>query len=156
MFAPGFQRGSFNCTFHCSHSLKGMIACCFRYIRQPGFAKILLLVVQGSLRTFIFNRFISHNDNYLNHRNQTKVSFLKDFSKILSLSPIFVTTWQCILSEIDLIVLPLAISFIIRTFFLSCKIFFVTSYIARRIMKLIAWATSFIEERVDFEITLLI
>ena len=47
--------------------------------------KILLVVAQGILRTFFFNRFILRKDNYLNHRDQTEVSFMKDFSKILSL-----------------------------------------------------------------------
>ena len=41
----------------------------------------------------------------------------------MSLSFIFVTTWRSILSEIDLVVLPLAISFIIRTFSLSARSF---------------------------------
>ena len=95
----------------------------FVIFSSPASLTILLLVVQGIQRTFIFNRFTSRNDNYLNHRDQTKVSFLKDFSKILSLSRIFVTTWRCILSEIDLIVLPLAIYFIIRTFSPSARSF---------------------------------
>ena len=41
----------------------------------------------------------------------------------MSLSFIFVTTWRSILSGIDLVVLPLAISFIIRTFSLSARSF---------------------------------
>ena len=70
--------------------------------------------------------FLDHSmrkDNYLNHRDQTEVSFLRDFSKILSLSFVFVTTWRSIPSEIDLVVLPLAISFIIRTFSPSARSF---------------------------------
>ena len=47
--------------------------------------KILLLVAQGFLRTLFFNRFILRKDNCLKHRDQTEVSIMKDFSKILSL-----------------------------------------------------------------------
>ena len=45
----------------------------------------------------------------LNHRVQTKVSALKDFSKILTLASIFVNTQRLIHSEMDLFVLALAI-----------------------------------------------
>ena len=72
----------------------------FPTFSSPASLKIILLVAQGILRAFFYNRFILRNEN---------------FSKMMSLSFIFVTTWRSILSEIDLVVLPLAISFIVRT-----------------------------------------
>ena len=94
----------------------------------------------------------------LRHRDQTEVSSLKDFPpRIPILSPISVITQRFILSAIDLFVLYLIQQLIYLFYFFYNKDFFAlykicsTSHIARGIIKLIAWTTSFLEERQDFD-----
>ena len=139
-------------TFDRSYSLKSAIPCGFRYTWQPSFVKDSLA---SCSRHSTYVLFSDHAlTMILNNRDQTEASS-KNFSKMLSLSTILAPTWLVIvLSAIDLvIVLPFAISFIyIKDFF--DPFFFSTSNIAPRIMKLLAWTTSFIEERLhDFEFT---
>ena len=111
--------------------------------------KIIALVAPGILSTFFSIDLYRALKISLSHRDQNEVSSLKDF---FTLSPISVITQRYFLSAIDVFVLTLAISFITRTFSPSARSFF-TCHIARGIIKLIAWTTSFLEERLDFYIT---
>ena len=65
--------GSFNHTFRVSRVRLRVVFAIFSSLAS---LKILLLVAQGILCTFFLNRFILRKDNYLNHRDQTEVSFL--------------------------------------------------------------------------------
>ena len=88
----------------------------------------------------------------LNHRDQTEVSSLKDFSK----NPYTFCHHTAIHSFSNLFIyFDFGYFFYSKDFFAFCKVFF-KFHVARGIIKLIAWTTSFLEERLDFEITRLI
>ena len=91
----------------------------------------------------------------LNHRNQTDVSSLKDFSKNPYTFPYYCHHTAIYSSRNCFICFGFGYFFYSKEFFAFYKVFS-TFYIAWRIIKLIAWATSFLEERLDFEITWLI
>ena len=88
----------------------------------------------------------------LNHRNQTDVSSLKDFSK----NP-YTFTYFCHYTAIyffsnRFICFDWLISSIRRSFSPSARSFSHLMHIAWGIIKLISWTTSFLEERLDIEI----
>ncbi len=125
---PGCQR-SFNHTFDQSHSPKGTFACGFCYIWQPSFFKdYFTCCSRHSVRTLLFNRFIYHFDTDFKSPRSERDFLLEGFF----INLVTVATWRIILSSIELFVFPLP-------FLLD----FSTSHIARRIIKLIAWATPF-------------
>ena len=113
---------------------------------------------------FFFNRFISRIENKFkpprSDRGFLFERFFQKSSQWLTLSPISVITQRFILLTTDLSILTLVISFITRTFSPSARSFphpiFSTFHIARGIIKLIARTTSFLEERLGFEISWLI
>ena len=91
----------------------------------------------------------------LNHRNETDASSLKDFSK----NP-YTFTYFCHHTVIYsfrncFICFDFGHFFYNKEFFAFYNVF-PTFYIAWRIIELIAWTTSFLEKRLDFEITWLI
>ena len=91
----------------------------------------------------------------LNHRDQIEVSSLKDFSK----NPC-TFTYFCHHTAIHsftnwFVCFDFTYFFYSQDFFAFCKVFS-KFHIARGIIKLIAWTTSFLKERLDFEITWLI
>ena len=125
IFVPSCQRRYFNQTLDRNHYPNGMIACglCL-IISQPSFVK------NNSACCSRHSVYVFSIDSYhalkrsLNHRDQTEISSLKDFSK----NP-YTFTYFChhtaiyILSAIDLFVLTLAISFMTRTFSSSARSF---------------------------------
>ena len=82
--------------------------------------KIIPLAAPGILSKFFSIDSCHALKLSLNHRDQTQVSSMKDFSKN---SHISVITQRFILSAIDLFVLTLVISFIARTFSPSARSF---------------------------------
>ena len=141
------QRRYFNHTFDRRHYPNRTL--CF--IWQPSFVRNY----SGCCSMRSIYVFSTHNyyalTISLNRHHQTEVSSLKDFSKILILSLTSVITQQFILLAIDLL-------FYFGYFFynkdyLAFRKIFSTSYIAQRTIKLIAWTTSFLDERLDFENT---
>ena len=85
--------------------------------------KIIPLVAPAILSTFFSIDSYHALKLSLNHRDQTEVSSLKNFLKILTLSNISVITQRLILSAIDLFVFILVISFTARTFLPSARFF---------------------------------
>ena len=61
-FVPRFQGRSFNLTFDGSYSLKGTIACGFRYIWQSSFGKNSSACRSRHSTYAFFNRFIAHDE----------------------------------------------------------------------------------------------
>ena len=117
--------------------------------------KIIPLVAPGILSTFFSIDSYHALKISLNHRDQTEVSFLKDFSK----NP-YNLTYFChhiaIYSFSNWFTcFDFGYFFYNKDFFAFYKVFS-TSHIARVIITLIAWTTFFLEERLDFEITWLI
>ena len=91
----------------------------------------------------------------LNHRNPTEISSLKDFPE----NP-YTFTYFCHHREFYsfinwFICFDFGYFFYNKDFFAFCKVFS-SSHIARGIIEVIAWTTSFLEERLDFEIEWLI
>ena len=90
----------------------------------------------------------------LNHRDQTEVSSLKDFSKN-SYTFIYFCHHTAIYSFSNwFISFDFGYFFYNKDFFAFCKVFS-TSHIARGLIKLIAWSP-LLQEPLDFEITWLI
>ena len=129
-----------------------MIACGSSFIWQPSFVKNYSAFCSRHFVRIFFNRFISCIKLSLNHRDQTEVSSLKDFST----NP-YTFTYFCHHTAIHsisnrFICFYFGFFFHGKDFFTFCKVFS-AFHIARGIIKLIAWTTSFLEERLDFEIT---
>ena len=146
-FVPMCQRKHFYHTFYQRLYSNRTIACVLCFIWHPSFVRNY----SGILSTFF-----SIHDYYaltisLNHHHQTEVSSLKDFSTYSLTS---VITQQFILLPVDSF-FYLDYFFHNKDFLAFCKIFS-TSHIAWGIIKLIAWTTSFLEERLDSEITWLV
>ena len=119
-----------------------------------GSLKIIPLVAPGILSTFFSIDSYHTLTISLNHRDQTEVSSLKDFSKNS-----YTFTYFCHHTAIYsfsnwFICFDFGYFFYNKDIFAFCKVFS-TSHIARRIIKLIAWTTSFLE-CLDFEITWII
>ena len=114
--------------------------------------KIIPLVAPGILSTFFSIDSYHALKTSLNHRDQTEVSSLKDFSK----NP-YTFTYFCHHTAIYsfsnwFICFDFGYFIYSKDFFAFCK-GFSTFHIDRGIIKLIAWTSSFLEERLDFEIT---
>ena len=145
-----------------------MIACGLCFIWQPSFVKnYSACCSRNSVYVFSIDSYHALKIS-LNHHDQTEVFYLKDFST-LSLSKSFphfpyrnpyTFTYFCHHTAIYsfsnwFICFYFGYFFYNKDFFAFCKVFS-TSHIARGIVKLLAWTTSFLEERLDFEITWLI
>ena len=117
--------------------------------------KIIPFVVLGALgQVFPINLYHALKIR-LNHRNQTDVSSLKDFSKNPYTFPYFCHHTAIYSSRNCFICFGFGYFFYNKEFFAFYKVFS-TFYLAWRIVKLIARTTSILEERLDFEITWLI
>ena len=81
IFAPRCERRYFNHTFHQSYYRNGMIACGLSFFCSLASLKIIPLVALGPLATFCPINLYHALKIPLNHRNQTDVSSLKEFSK---------------------------------------------------------------------------
>ena len=114
--------------------------------------KIIALVAPGILSTFVLIDSYHALKISLNHRDQTEVSSLKDFSKNPCPFTYFCHHTAIYSFSNWFICFDFGYFFYIKDFFAFCKVFF-TSHIARGIIELLAWTTSFLEERLDFEIT---
>ena len=129
-----------------------MIACGLCLFCSLASLKIIPLVALGPLATFFPINLYHALKIRLNHRNQTDVSSLKDFFE----NP-YTFTYFCHHTAIYsfrncFICFDFVQFFYNKEFFALYKVF-PTFYIALRIIKLIAWTTSFLEERLDLEIT---
>ena len=113
--------------------------------------KIIALLLQAFYLRF-FNRFISRIEKSLNNLDQTEVSFLKDFSKNPYTFTYFCHHTECCCFRNLFICSEFGYFFYNKDFFAFCKVFSI-SHVTGGIIKLIAWTTSFLEERLDFEIT---
>ena len=98
--------------------------------------KIIPLVAPGILSTFL-NRFISRIENKFKPPRSDR-GFLFSSHSDLFFQQLIYLFWLWLFYNKD--------------FFAFCKVFS-TSHIARGIIKLTAWTTSFLDERLDFEIT---
>ena len=133
IFVPRCQRRYFNQTFYRSHYPNGMIACGLCFICQPS-------CVKNCSRGFLVDGFL---------KNPYTFTYFCHHTAIHSFSNWFIC-------------FDFGYFFYNKDFFAFCKDFFAfckvfsTFHIARRIIKLIAWTTSFLEERLDFDITWLI
>ena len=141
----------FNQTFYRSHYPSGMIACRLCFIWQPSFVKNYSTCCS---RHFVYVFSIDSNHALkisLNHCDQNEVSPLKDFSE----NP-YTFSYFChqtaIYSFSDWFICFDFSHFCYNKDFFAFRNLFSTSYIARGIIKLIAWTTSYL----DFEITWLI
>ena len=125
-----------------------MIACGVCFFCSLASLKITPLVALGPLATF-FPINLNHSLKIrVNHRNQNDVSSLKDF---------YTFTYFChhtAIYSFRFICFDFAYFFYNKEFFAFYKVFATFyMYIALRSIKLVAWTTSFLEERLDFEIT---
>ena len=141
-FVPRCQRRYFNHTFYRSYYRNGMIACGLCFFRSLASLKIIPLVALGPLATFFPINLYHALKIRLNHRNQTDVSSLKDFSK----NP-YTFTYFCHHTVIYsfrncFICFDFGHFFYNKEFFAFYKVFS-TSCIAWRIIKLIAWTPHF-------------
>ena len=122
----------------------GMIACGLCLIWQPSFVKNYSACCSRHSEYVCFNRFISRIENKFKQPwSDRGFVFEGFFQKSLHFH-------QFLSSHSDLFFQQL-----IYLFFAFCKVFS-TSHSARGIVELIAWTTSFLEKRLDFEITWLI
>ena len=123
IFVPRCQRRYFNQTFYRSHYPNGMIACGLCFIWQPSFVKnYSACCSRHSVDVFSIDSYHALKLS-LNLGDQNEVSSLKDFSKNPYTFTYFCHIQRFILSEIDLFVLTLVISFIARTFSHSARCF---------------------------------
>ena len=129
-----------------------MIVCDLYFIWQLSFVKkYSACCSRHSVYVFWFNSYHALKIS-LNHRNQTDVSPLKDFSKNPYTFTHFChhtaiysfTNWSCCFG--------FGYFFYHNQFFTFWKVFS-TFHIDERFIKLIAWTTSFLEERLHFKIT---
>ena len=105
ILVPRCQRRYFNQTFYRSHYPNGMIACGLRFIWQPSFVKNYSACCSGhSVHVFSIHSYLALK-LCLNHRDQTEVSSLMDFSKNPYTFAYSVITQRFILSAIDLFIL---------------------------------------------------
>ena len=132
-----------------------MIACGLCLIWLPSFVKNYSACCPKHSVYVCFNRLISCIENKFKLTTAIRRRFplWRIFLNILTLSPISVITQRFILSAIDLF-FDFGY-FFYKDFFAFCKVFS-TSHTARGIIELIAWIITFLEERLDFEITSLI
>ena len=123
IFVPRCQRRYFKQTLDRSHYPNGMIACGLCFIWQTSFVKNYSACCSGILSTFFTIDSYRTLKISLNHRNQTDVPSLKDFSKNPYTFTYFCHHTAIYSSAIDLFVLTLVISFITRTFSPSARSF---------------------------------
>ena len=129
-----------------------MIACDLYFICQLIFVKkYSACCSRHSVYVFSINSYHALKIS-LNHRNQIDVSSLRDFSK----NP-YTYTYFCHHKAIYSFT-SLSSCFCFGYFFYDKQFFafwkvFSTFHIIARIIKLIAWTTSFLEEHLHFEIT---
>ena len=155
IFVPRRQRRYFNQTFYLSHYPNGMIACKLCFFGSLTLLNIIPLVAPGILSTFFSIDSYDALKIVLNHRDLIEVSSFKDFSKNLCTFSYFCHHTAINSFSNWFICSDFGYFFYNKDFFAFCKVFF-TSHIARGIIKMIAWPTSFLEKRLDFEITWLI
>ena len=132
-----------------------MIACGLYYIWQPSFVKIIPLVAPGILSTFFQSIHITHWKYVQTTAIGPRFPLWRIFPKILTLSVYFCHRTAIYSFSSSFISFDFGYFFYNKDFFAFHKVFS-TSHIARGIIKLIAWTSSFLEERLDFEITWLI
>ena len=129
-----------------------MIACDLYFIWQLSFVKkYSACCSRHSVHVFSINSYHALKIS-LNHRNHTDVSSLKDLSK----NP-YTFTYFCHHTAIYSFTswsscFGFGYFFYNKQFFAFWKVFS-TFHIVGRIINLIAWTTSFLEERLHFEIT---
>ena len=129
-----------------------MIACDLYFIWQLSFVeKYSACCSRHSVYVFSINSYHALKIR-LNHRNQTDVSSLKNFSKNPYTFAYFCHHTAIYSFRNCLICFGFGYFFYNKEFFAFYKVFS-TLYIAWSIIKLIAWTTSFLEERLDFETT---
>ena len=126
-----------------------MFACSLCFIWQSNFVRnCSACYSRHSL--YVFFSIDSYNPLTisLNHRHQTEVCSLKDFSKNPYTFAYFYhhTAIYCFSNRF--ICFDFSHFFYNKDFFAYCKIFSI-SHLDRGIIKLIAWATSFVEKRLD-------
>ena len=132
-----------------------MIAYGLCFIWQPSFVKNYSAFCSRHSFYVFFKQFLSRIENkFKPPRSDRGFLFEGFFQKFLHFHYFCHHTAICSFSN-WFICFDFGYFFYNKDFFAFCKVFF-TSYIARGIIKLIAWTTSFLEERLNLEITWLI
>ena len=113
--------------------------------------KLFGLLLQAFCLRF-FNRFISRIENMFKPLQSDRGFPFEGFFQKSSHFHLFCHHTAIYSSSNSFISFDFGYFFYNKDFFAFCKVFS-TSHIARGIIKLTAWTTSFLEERLDFEIT---
>ena len=146
------QRRYFNHTFDRRHYPNRTIACGLCFILQPIFFRNYSAGCSRHSVYVFFNPLLLRIDNKFKPSPSDRGSLFEGF-----LQNPYTFTYFCHHTAIWyfgnwLIIFYLGYFFYIKDYFAFRKIFS-TCHIARGIIKLIAWITSFLEEPLDFEIT---
>ena len=142
----------FNQTFDRSHYPNGIIACGLCFIGQPSFVKNYSACCSRHSFYVFFNQFISRIENKFKPRRSERGSLFEGFFQKSLHFNLFLSSHSDLFFQQLIYCFAFCYFFYNKDFFACCKVF-CTSHIARGIIKLIAWATSFLEKRRNFEIT---
>ena len=154
IFVPRCQRRYFNKTLYRSqrcHYPNGMIACGLCFIWQPSFVKNYSACCSRHSVYVFSNRFISRIENMFKPARSDRGFLLEGFFQKFLHFHLFLSSQSDLFFQQLIYLFDFGYFFYTKEFFAFCKVFS-TCHIARGIIKLIAWTTSFLEERLDFEI----